>query len=164
MDFRQLVVGALGPQDGVVGGFLLVHVRQAVGDHERQLPVQVERRRRAGVVRRGLDRVGLPPQRAQLLALPLVLGAAAARRAGPARLQHRVDEVVLVPGVAIEQFEQRPQLRQRVAPLGGVVGVHAADRAERLGHEAAQPLVNRCVQIHTCVGHLPFLESVVVSV
>jgi hypothetical protein len=30
--------------------------------------------------------------------------------------------------------------------------------AERIGHEAAQRLVNRCVQIHTCLSHLPFLE------
>jgi len=42
--------------------------------------------------------------------------------------------------------------------LGVVVGIHATRRAERVGHEAAQCLVNRCIKIHAYLFHLPFLE------
>jgi hypothetical protein len=37
-----------------------------------------------------------------------------------------------------------------------------ADGSERVGDEAAQCLVNRCVQVHTCLCHLSFLEWCVV--
>ena len=80
-----------------------------------------------------------------------VIGRGARRPGGQARVDRSVNEVVLVPDVVAAPAQQRIELGERRAQLGGIVDIEPPDAHQHVGHRAAQRLVDRGVDVEAVV-------------
>jgi hypothetical protein len=126
---------------------LAAHVLEVAGHEQPELGVQRGGHRCAAVARRaaqGADGAGEPCDLALVL---VVLVRQRGGRAGRPRLDGGVDELVLVLHVAGAEVQQLHHALGGVGDLELVVGVHAAEGDQGLGHAGAQRLVDAGVQV-----------------
>ena len=143
----QLGVRIGEPQGIVVVGLLHVHMEEVLADEDRQQAVETQRRTRPSATPALAYQVHLGSDDGQA---GLMLGVILAGRLGSApadRLERRVDHRVLMLEMSATEVEQQAHSGERFGQFGIVVGVHAADTAQRLAHEGADALVNAQVKV-----------------
>ena len=147
VDGADLGVAQVGPQHGVVLGFLQVHVRQVVRGEQAKRVVQ--RPACSGALGRRAtgQRTGVGAQRLDVALMLHMLGGDALARARLHALQHRVDEGVFVLQVRHAEVRRRLHPVGKLPHRGGVSRVHAPGVGDQLGQHQANALVDAGIDV-----------------